>query len=283
VSSSSPGGGFEPLFSTAAPAGFEPLTEEVAKADSFEPLLSGWAPPPEPEPIAPEAFEDPGDSLDLDSVDSEGLAAGLDGESLDPSLASTSMDDSLISEETPAATPEVHDGDFLQAREEAYEVGRRAGLEAGAAEVRERLESLTRMLEDVAGLRRRLFERSVEDVASATVEIARRMVRRELSVGVGDLEGLVKDILSDLRADDEVTVQIAPEDDRFMRDGYPGLLAHVGRDASLRMEASADVTPGGVLVETTFGTVDATVESRFEAFAETVDAWARDAMERIDD
>ncbi len=284
MSSSSPPAGFEPLFSPAESGGFTPLDDELGVPGGFEPLFGGWSPPPddEPEDDAAPSNEgpDPGtsDSMELDAADPGAFDASLDGESLDESL-----DASVVSDEIPAATPEVHDGDFLQAREEAYEVGRRAGLEAGAAEIGERVDALQSLLDDVAGLRRRLLEQSVRDVADATVEIARRMVRRELSVGVGDLEGLVEEILGDLRTEDEVVVQIAPEDDRFLRDGYPALLAHVGRDASLRIEASAAVTPGGVLVETNFGTVDATVESRFEAFAETVEAWARDAVETADD
>ncbi len=271
---------FQPLFPQYESRGFQALDERQPAAEGFTPTGSPEQTPEHSRPV--EAFEHlsaPGSSTSTDSLDS------TDDESLaNESLASDSLDiESAGDEQAPSLSDEVHDGDFLQAREEAYEVGRRAGLEAGKAEIDAQVLALQGVLADLGTARQTVFEQCITDVAKATVEISRRVVGRELSVGVGDLEALVKDILDELRGGDEIVVHIAPEDDRFLRDGYPSLLAHVGRDASLRIEATANVTPGGVLVETSFGTVDATVESRFDAFAEAVDSWARDAVERFDD
>jgi flagellar assembly protein FliH len=266
---------FQPLFRQYESGGFQALDERQPAAEGFTPTGSPEQTPEHSRPV--EAFEHLSvrdSSTSTDSLDPTG----------DESLASEIPDiESAGDEQAPSLSDEVHDGDFLQAREEAYEVGRRAGLEAGKAEIDAQVLALQGVLADLGTARQTIFERCITDVAKATVEISRRVVGRELSVGVGDLEALVKDILDELRADDEIVVHIAPEDDRYLRNGYPALLAHVGRDASLRIEAAANVTPGGVLVETSFGTVDATVESRFDAFAEAVNSWARDAVERFDD
>jgi flagellar assembly protein FliH len=258
MSSSSSPSGFKPLFEPAEAAfvPMRPLAEQPLAADAFVPLFGAPsipAPPPRPsEPVVesppPEPGQDPVEEVPED----------------------------------PDEGPRVQDVEFLRAREEGFEVGRRAGLDAGRDELQEQREALSATMDTIVGLRRRLLERTVEDIAAATVEIARRLVLRELAVGVGDVEGLVRDILDDLRAEDDIVVYVAPEDDRSMRDGYPGLLAHVGRDASLRVEASSEITPGGVLVETTFGAVEATVERRFDAFAEAVQAWAQDAVDALD-
>jgi flagellar assembly protein FliH len=266
---------FQPLFPQYESGGFQALDERQPAAEGFTPTGSPEQTSEHSQPV--EAFEHlsaPGSSTSPDSLDSTD----------DESLANESLDiESAGDEQAPSLPEEVHDGDFLQAREEAYEVGRRAGLEAGKAETDAQVLALQGVLADLGTARQTVFEQCITDVAKATVEISRRVVGRELSIGVGDLEALVKDILDELRADDEIVVHIAPEDDRYLRNGYPALLAHVGRDASLRIETAANVTPGGVLVETSFGTVDATVESRFDTFAEAVDSWARDAVERFDD
>ena len=268
---------FQPLFRQYEPGGCEALDERQPGSERFTPTGSPEQTPEQSRPV--EAFEHLSTRVSSTSTSTDSLDS-----TDDESLASETPDlESPGDEQAPALSEEVHDGDFLQAREEAYEVGRRAGLEAGKTEIDAQVLALQGLLADLGTTRQTVFEQCITDVAKATVEISRRVIGRELSVGVGDLEALVKDILDELRSDDEIVVHIAPEDDRYLRNGYPALLAHVGRDASLRIETAANVTPGGVLVETSFGTVDATVESRFDAFAEAVNSWARDAVERFDD
>ena len=273
MSSNSPSHGFVPLFGGGPSLPFERM--DLGQGDGSSPDGSGFVPlfgapalgPPKPrKPLVVTSEAEPSpEPPPVVTSEGEEIAEAA------PPMAEGAPDEPLI-----------EDGEQLREREEGFEVGRRAGLEAGREELERRTKALDAALQEVAGLRQRLLRQTVDDIAAATVEISRRLVRRELSIGVGDVDGLVREILDDLRADDDITVHIAPEDDRAMREGYPGFLAHVGRDASLRVEASPSITPGGILIETEFGSVDATVEARFDAFAEAVQAWATEAVEAID-
>jgi len=285
--------GFIPLSRSPAEDTFEPLagtgTPPEGSGSGFVPLFGGGpSPEPEVQPRPSPKSPAPTDEAPVEaSTELEGGSVDPASESQELEGAGSNADDeggpADGESDEPEEESEFHDGEYLRAREEAFEAARRAGMEAGKAEMAAQIANLQALLDEVAGLRRQILEHSVEDVATATMEIAQRLLRRELSVGIGDIEGLVREILTDLRADDEIIVQIAPEDDRLMREGYPSLLAHVGRKASLRMEPSANITPGGVIIETNFGTVDATVEARFDAFAESVQVWAREAVESLDD
>lgn len=247
---------FTPLRSAPPPARFRPLYD-----GGTEPAAPGPQPAAEP-PTAPDP---PADAAEVDR------AATADPTAESPPPAPT-----------PVVEPEDLDGTLLRLHDEAREAGRRAGLEEGHAAAAETVAAAATLLDELQGLRRRVLERSVRDVAATAVDVARCIVARELAVGGADVHRVVAEVLDALGDQDELVVLIAPEDDDALRDAYPALLARVGRDTTLRVEASAGIGRGGVKVETLHGSVDATVEARFEAFAEAIDAWATERAEGLD-
>jgi flagellar assembly protein FliH len=174
--------------------------------------------------------------------------------------------------ELPASRPE--DISLVRAREEGFALGRAEGIEKGEAEVRVRLERLETLLETLESLRRDLFERSVTDVAAAVTQIAAAVVHRELRIDSTGVEALVIDVLDHVRAEDDVLIRVAPEDLRHMQGVAPHLLEHLGRDATFRIDSDPGLSPGGATIETQLGAIDASVETRFAAFADAVQEWA---------
>ena len=244
--------GFRPLWEAApAVAGFTPLKAEVPAAEgevSFRPLVGmqveSSAPPPEPAEVeeAPEAPPE-----------------------LEPEEATAN--EVVVADEAPA------DVGILKAREEGYAAGREEGLAAGQAAIAEQVERLSALAEQLEGLRRTLFEQSVEDLGRAVRLVSEQVLRRELVAEASTIDDLVLDLLQHVRGDDEVIIRIAPEDEGLVQDAAPEMLDVLGRNATFRIELDETLTPGGARIETHHGSIDATVESRFEAYAETVSAW----------
>jgi flagellar assembly protein FliH len=178
---------------------------------------------------------------------------------------------------------EASDIALLQLREDAFEVGRREGLEAAEAEVAAQVGRVQDLVQQLDGLRAELLTRSVEDLAATVMHVSRKIVGRELAVDSAGVEELVRSILKDVRGDDEIVVRVAEDDARLMRESYPELMELVGRDAELHMEIDSRLEPGGAIVETRHGTIDASIEARFGAFEEAVGGWVRHEVEAIDD
>lgn len=181
------------------------------------------------------------------------------------------------------AAAEPDDVAALRAREEAFEVGRREGLEAGRVEVQQQLESATRVLEQLNEARSNLFLHSVSDLAATVMHVATEIVRRELSVDSEGVELLVTSILADVRSDDEVVVRVSEQDGRLMREAYPAMLEMIGRDGIVQLEVDRGLQPGGAVVETSHGSIDASVEAQLASFAEAVEAWKQHEVEAVDD
>ncbi len=250
---------FEALWQPAA--GFEALDvgAPAQPGPSFKPMSGFDAPAPDP-----------------DFVEDDDLAG--------TSLRSGEFSASLTGEHEPVQDPDLpSDVALLKAREEAFEIGRAEGLEAGRVEVEQQLARVADLLEQVDGARKELMARSVEDLAAIVMHVSQAIVGRELAVDSDGVETLVKSIFEDVRSDDEVIVRVSEEDSWMMREAYPALLEMVGRDGEVRILVDPTLKPGGAIVETSHGTIDASISAQFASFAAEIEAWAGHEVEAHDD
>ncbi len=266
-------------------ADFKPLWGKVSTDEGFEAMDlgrggDGFRPMSEWPNRKPERAGLPELSGDFDASifdDDSADADFVDDTPPDPAVISQR----LSGEFSAAAEPD--DVALLRAREEAFEIGKQEGLEAGRVEVTRQLEQAAQLVEQLQAARQQLFHRSIEDLATAVMYIAEEIVGRELSVDSEGVESLVTSILADVRSDDEVVVRVAEEDSRFMREAYPALLDMIGRDGIVRLEIDRGLRPGGAIVETSHGTIDASIQSQLDSFAAAIEGWKQREVEAIDD
>ncbi len=163
----------------------------------------------------------------------------------------------------PQVEPAVVDASIVEAKvREARAAGVREGEAAGrskaAAEMQQAIERLTRSIEEISGLRARLRREAEQDLIRLALAIARRVIRRELSVDPDALHGLVLGALEKLQGQEICRVRV-----------HPSHAATVS--ASLRQLATASPVevipdgtrpPGTVIFETDRGNLDASIESQ---------------------
>jgi len=245
---------FQPMWRSRASnsaEGFEALSPSIAEeggqdAEGFSPLSSD-----------PTAFSMGGISSSL-VVEEAGTAEGQDA-------------------------PLGDDEALSQVRAEYFEAGRQEGLAQGRAEIQAEVDRILALGAGFTTLREEVFSRSVKDVADAAIHIATQVVRRELAIDSGSVEQLVLAALEHVRGSDELVIRLSPVDHQALGELAPKLFDRLGRDASFRIEVSPDLEPGGVVVQTDYGRIDASVEAQVKAFAESAEAWAREEVGVFDD
>ncbi len=163
-----------------------------------------------------------------------------------------------------------------EAQTRAFEAGRQAGYSAGhlegtAAERQESSRALAEVQaeasERAAGvaiqavdLRRRLRQQMEADLVRLAIAVARRIMRRELAVDPEALMGIVKSAVERISARELLAIRVAPSDG-------PRVSARL---ADLRLPERVEVIVdqslpwGSVLLETTRGQQDASVETQIE-------------------
>lgn len=139
-------------------------------------------------------------------------------------------------------------------RAEAVEAGRQEGLGRAAA-----------ALADAAAERERRLAGLSREVAGLALDVARRLLGRELTGDPAAVVDLAAQALAAARERREVTLRVNPADAPALRSAEGRLGALLLRAPGLALREDPSIAPGGVVVETEAGTLDARVEAQLAA------------------
>ena len=140
-----------------------------------------------------------------------------------------------------------------------YAQGERAGLEAGGKRAEAMLRRVAQTIEELGGLRQTLIHETEREMVQLALTLARRVVHREVTLDPELAAALAHVALERLGTNTPATVRLNPEDYTIVaQDGarWGGQTVTVVPDPA--------ISRGGCLVESAFGSVDATIERQFD-------------------
>jgi flagellar assembly protein FliH len=181
-----------------------------------------------------------------------GIAPGVPAESNGP--AAPVNDDTLMAEhrERLAALER-------EAFTKGYAQGERAGLEAGGKRAEAMLRRVAQTIEELGGLRQTLIHETEREMVQLALTLARRVVHREVTLDPELAAALAHVALERLGTNTPATIRLNPEDYTIVAQDsarWGGQTVTVVPDPS--------ISRGGCLVESAFGSVDATIERQFD-------------------
>lgn len=140
----------------------------------------------------------------------------------------------------------------------------RAELQEEAnAQVADLREELAKTLAEVSGLRNEITSQAENELVELALEIAKKVVGREVTFDREIAFTLVKVSLSRLQTHAAARVHLHPEDFAFVQSHRERLNFH----GALEIIEDRSVSLGGCLVRTETGDIDARLESQFEEIA----------------
>ncbi|MGA3097297.1 MAG: FliH/SctL family protein [Bryobacteraceae bacterium] len=145
-----------------------------------------------------------------------------------------------------------------QAYESGYREGEAAGKRGAEDEVRKTVEKLAATVAGIAGARGEVVRRAEADIVRLSIEIARRILHRELSVDASALEALIRAALEKLSSQEVYRVRVHPDQEQLMR----ACLQRMGRPAGLEVVSDPSQERGGAIFETACGSLDASVDTQ---------------------
>jgi len=140
-----------------------------------------------------------------------------------------------------------------------YAQGERAGLEAGGKRAEAMLRRVAQTIEELGNLRQTLIHETEREMVQLALALARRVVHREVTLDHELAAALAHVALERLGTNTPATIRLNPEDYTI-----------VAQDSSRWGGQTVTVVPdpaisrGGCLVESAFGSVDATIERQFD-------------------
>jgi flagellar assembly protein FliH len=100
-------------------------------------------------------------------------------------------------------------------------------------------------------------------MVSLALEVAQKIVAN-MPISAAMVEAAVRDALAQVEGTVQVTVRLHPADLELLQNTQSPLLGSDESSNEFRFLASSDVTRGGCLVQTRFGTIDARRETKFD-------------------
>jgi flagellar assembly protein FliH len=153
--------------------------------------------------------------------------------------------------------------------EQGYREGERAALDAAEqrlAPARERLEESIRQL---SSLRQYLYRHAEQELVKLSFAIAAKLVRREIRLDPDIVATLVRISLEKVSQASTARVRLNPDDYRYLAAAHAEG-ADSGFGAGVVLVEDVNVEPGGCVVETDAGNVDARVDVQLQEIAENL-------------
>jgi len=161
----------------------------------------------------------------------------------------------------------------LEAEKAAYERGRRDGEKALGEQLLQQRAELIELQQGVLQALRNVVPQVVRETETAVLEMAVESARKivaGLPISLELVEAVVREALAQIEDTAGVTVQLHPDDLALLRKQQSPLLQGLPEGGPLRFTGSAEVSRGGCLVQTRFGILDASRETKFDQIREAL-------------
>jgi flagellar assembly protein FliH len=176
----------------------------------------------------------------------------------------------------PAGVPTMTDATDVSDREAwqaGYEKGRLDGEKALSEQLVKQRNELHELLQGALNQLSQAVPKVIHDtenmMVSLALEVARKLVS-DMPISVPMVEAAVQDALKHVESSTQVTIRLHPADLELLQNSASPLLASAQEGNNFRFLSSVEVTRGGCLVETRFGTVDARRETKFDLIAKNI-------------
>ena len=161
-----------------------------------------------------------------------------------------------------------------RAREEADAIRESAvkeGYQAGMEQASEELQQIRETFATFMNAKQEVYEQIAPDILEISVDIAQKIIKKEVSEDPQVLVNNIVDVLKSLSKDEnKIALRVNPVQVDVVKQQVPEILTIAGLDARVSVLADEEVSEGGCLVTTSNGVVDATVETQLSVICEAL-------------
>ncbi len=166
--------------------------------------------------------------------------------------------------EEAAGLKEETESACLQQKEEAI----KAGYEEGLAQLNEQILSFD-------GEKKRLRQELNKLIIPLALKAAKKIVAKELELHPETIVDIVLQTLNPVLADHYITIWVNKADKEILEKEKMSIKERLEKVESLLIKEREDVQPGGCLIETESGILNATIENQWRALEKAFDRYVK--------
>lgn len=161
-----------------------------------------------------------------------------------------------------------------RAREEANaikEAAAKEGYQKGLEEVKDDIEHVKDAIEVFFNAKQEVYDSIAPDILEIGLDIAKKIIKREMSEDPQILLDNIKDIMKGLSKEEtKITLTVNPTQAAILKQNVPEVMQTVGLEAKIVIIPDETVMEGGCVLTTTNGVIDATIESQLAIISEVL-------------
>lgn len=152
-------------------------------------------------------------------------------------------------------------------KESAAKEGYQAGLEQASEDISEVKNAITAFL----SAKQEVFEYIAPDILEISVDIAKKIIKREIQQDPSLILNNILEILKGLSKEEtKITLRVNPQQVALLKTELPELMSTAGLGAKVLVVPDEELMEGGCMVTTTNGVIDATIETQLSVISEAL-------------
>jgi len=154
---------------------------------------------------------------------------------------------------------------------EGYKIGYDEGLRNVKDEYEQELNQIRIIRENALVEYKELLEGAEKEVIDLVIDIVKRVINKELT-NREILLGIIKDAFDKCLEEKEATLCLSPDDYDYYSERIGDLKQVAGKVINLHLKKDSSLKPGGCVIETSHGSINASVENKIKKIEEAFKA-----------
>lgn len=161
-----------------------------------------------------------------------------------------------------------------RAKEEAQsikEAAAKEGYQEGLTQAKDDIAEVRNAITSFLGAKQAVFDTISSDILEISVEIAQKIIKKELQQDPNAILDNVLAVLKGLSKDEtKITLRVNPTQVSLLKSEIPNVLSEAGLDAKILIVPDETIMEGGCVVTTNNGVIDATIETQLAVISEAL-------------
>ena len=146
-------------------------------------------------------------------------------------------------------------------KKSAFEEGYRLGLEKANNDIQNFKNEFAKFM----NARKDVFEYIAPDILEISVDIAKKIIKKELETDPQVLINTIIDVLRTVSKNEaKITIKVHPQSVQFVKDTIPNITYQFGIESKINILSDPSIEEGGCVLQTNNGIVDASIDTQVE-------------------
>lgn len=179
-----------------------------------------------------------------------------------------------VSETVERIKNEAHHEGFRNGYDQGIEEGRAAGFKQTENHIQQARLQANDIIAEADKRAVGMILAAEKQIIEIAINVAQKVLKREIDENPMTILPIVKEALSKIHDQDNIVIRVNPADAELVQHAQRDLQNMVGGDKSLSIVSDYTINPGGCMIDTRSGTVDASIDTQFNTLRQAL----RDAL-----